>query len=171
MVVPLFKEQINNGGPVTITHKEITRYFMTIPEASQLVIQAGAMATGGDVFVLDMGDSVKISDLAIKMIHLMGLEVKSDSNPYGDIELHYSGLRPGEKLYEELLIGDNSSQTDHARINKANEILLSWKDMTVLLEELDLASEKFDAEAIQNVLKTAPTGYIPSSKICDLLLE
>lgn len=169
-VVPLFKEQINKGGPVTITHKDITRYFMTIPEASQLVIQAGAMASGGEVFVLDMGESVKISDLAIKMIHLMGLEVKSDSNPYGDIELKYSGLRPGEKLYEELLIGNNSSKTDHVRINKANEVSLNWEKMKTLLGDLDLATESFDVEKVQAYLCSAPTGYVPNSKLCDLLL-
>ncbi|KJZ15973.1 nucleoside-diphosphate sugar epimerase [Marinomonas sp. S3726] len=170
-VVPLFKEQISKGGPVTITHKDITRYFMTIPEASQLVIQAGAMAKGGEVFVLDMGESVKISDLAVKMIHLMGLEVKSDSNPFGDIELQYSGLRPGEKLYEELLIGDNSSKTDHLRINKANEISLEWDDMQALLDSLDLSAEKFDVENVQRLLKDAPTGYLPTSKLCDLMFE
>ena len=169
-VVPLFKEQINKGGPVTITHKDITRYFMTIPEASQLVIQAGAMASGGEVFVLDMGESVKISDLAIKMIHLMGFEVKSDSNPYGDIELKYSGLRPGEKLYEELLIGNNSSKTDHVRINKANEVSLNWEKMKTLLDDLDLATESFDVEKVQAYLCSAPTGYVPNSKLCDLLL-
>jgi len=169
-VVPLFKDQIRKGGPVTITHKDITRYFMTIPEASQLVIQAGAMAYGGEVFVLDMGESVKISDLAIKMIHLMGLEVKNDSNPYGDIELQYSGLRPGEKLYEELLIGDNSFKTDHDRINKANEISLSWSDMKILLDSLDSASENYEVESVQKLLRNAPTGYVPTSKLCDLLL-
>jgi len=170
-VVPLFKEQINKGGPVTITHKDITRYFMTIPEASQLVIQAGAMAEGGEVFVLDMGESVKISDLAIKMIHLMGLEVKDKWNPQGDIELHYSGLRPGEKLYEELLIGEDSYATDHERINKANEIYLPWEDMIVLLDNLDAASESFDVKSIQELLRNAPTGYIPTSKLSDLFLK
>lgn len=168
-VVPLFKEQIQKGGPVTITHKEITRYFMTIPEASQLVIQAGAMAEGGEVFVLDMGVPVKISDLATKMIHLMGLEVKSDENPYGDIELQYTGLRPGEKLYEELLIGENSYETAHKRINKANEISLDWVNMKILLDKLDGYSEIFDVDNIQNLLRSAPTGYVPTSKLCDLL--
>jgi len=170
-VVPLFKEQISKGGPVTITHKDITRYFMTIPEASQLVIQAGAMAEGGEVFVLDMGESVKISDLAIKMIHLMGLEVKDKLNPQGDIELHYSGLRPGEKLYEELLIGEDSYATDHERINKANEIYLPWGDIVVLLDNLDAASESFDVKSIQELLRNAPTGYIPTSKLNDLFLK
>ena len=168
-VVPLFKEQIQKGGPVTITHEEITRYFMTIPEASQLVIQAGAMAEGGEVFVLDMGKPVKISDLATKMIHLMGLEVKSDENPYGDIELQYTGLRPGEKLYEELLIGENSYETAHKRINKANEIALDWESMKILLDKLDEFSEAFDVDNIQNLLRSAPTGYVPTSKLCDLL--
>ena len=115
-VVPLFRTQIANGGPVTVTHPEITRFFMTIPEASQLVIQAGAMGKGGDVFVLDMGKSVKIVDLAKKMIRLSGYEVRSEKNPEGDIAIEFSGLRPGEKLYEELLIGDDVTGTEHERI-------------------------------------------------------
>ncbi|MER2493219.1 polysaccharide biosynthesis protein [Catenovulum sediminis] len=168
-VVPLFREQIKKGGPITVTHKDIIRYFMTIPEASQLVIQAGAMAKGGDVFVLDMGDPVKISDLAIKMVHLMGLEVKDENNPHGDIEIKYTGLRPGEKLYEELLIGDNVEKTSHPRIMTANEVSLSWTDMFKLVDELDEACHNFEIEKIQKLIKEAPTGYVPSSELCDLV--
>ncbi len=125
-VVPLFRKQIKNGGPITLTHEDITRYFMTIPEAAQLVIQAGAMGEGGDVFVLDMGEPVKIYDLAKKMVHLTGLEIKNKQNPQGDIEIKITGLRPGEKLYEELLIGDDEKATRHPRIKAANEVFLSW---------------------------------------------
>jgi len=128
-VVPLFREQIKKGGPVTVTHPEIIRYFMTIPEAAQLVIQASALAKGGDVFVLDMGQTVKISELAKKMIALMGLELKTDENPTGDIEIQYTGLRPGEKLYEELLIGDNVIGTEHSRIMRAEEVSLPWEEV------------------------------------------
>src|SRR5690606_1980052 len=118
-VVPLFREQIKRGGPVTVTHRDVIRYFMTIPEASQLVLQAGSMAKGGDVFVLDMGKPVKIEDLARRMIHLMGLTVKDERNPDGDIEIVYTGLRPAEKLYEELLIGTNVTGTEHPMIMRA----------------------------------------------------
>ena len=168
-VVPLFREQIRKGGPVTITHKDITRYFMTIPEASQLVIQAGAMAKGGDVFVLDMGQSVKIADLAIKMVHLMGLEIKNDDNPGGDIELQYSGLRPGEKLYEELLIGDNIIATAHQRIMSAQESSLDIEEMNQVLQALKLACDNHDIKKIQKIIIDAPTGYSPNSELCDLL--
>ncbi|KMT64752.1 nucleoside-diphosphate sugar epimerase/dehydratase [Catenovulum maritimum] len=168
-VVPLFREQIKKGGPITVTHKDIIRYFMTIPEASQLVIQAGAMAKGGDVFVLDMGDPVKISDLAVKMVHLMGLEVKDAANPNGDIEIKYTGLRPGEKLYEELLIGDSVEKTTHPRIMTANEVSLSWTDMFHLIDNLDEACHNFEIEKIQKLIKEAPTGYVPSSDLCDLV--
>ena len=168
-VVPLFREQIHKGGPITVTHKEITRFFMTIPEASQLVIQAGAMAKGGDVFVLDMGDPVKISDFAVKMIHLMGLEVKSVTNPHGDIEIKYTGLRPGEKLYEELLLGDNVHATEHPRIMTANESSLSWAEMSDLLSQFDKACHDFEIEKIQKLLQEAPTAYAPSSQLCDLV--
>ena len=123
-VIPLFKKQIKAGGPLTVTHPDITRFFMTIPEAAQLVIQAGAMGKGGDVFVLDMGESVKITDLAENLIKLSGLSVKNDENPHGDIDIQFSGLRPGEKLYEELLIGDNVERTAHERIMTAQEVFL-----------------------------------------------
>jgi FlaA1/EpsC-like NDP-sugar epimerase len=135
-VVPLFRKQIKAGGPVTITHADITRYFMTIPEAAQLVIQAGAMASGGEVFVLDMGDPVKIIDLARRMIELTGLTVREEGSSEGDIEIDVVGLRPGEKLYEELLIGDNPEPTSHARILKANEQFMRWPELEVQLESL-----------------------------------
>ncbi|EPZ6746357.1 polysaccharide biosynthesis protein, partial [Shigella sonnei] len=134
-VVPLFEKQIAQGGPVTLTHRDIIRYFMTIPEASQLVIQAGAMGHGGDVFVLDMGDPVKIYDLAKRMIRLSGLSVRDDKNPDGDIAIEVTGLRPGEKLYEELLIGDSVQGTSHPRIMTANEVMLPWQDLSLLLKE------------------------------------
>ncbi|HBD6986194.1 TPA: polysaccharide biosynthesis protein, partial [Shigella sonnei] len=138
-VVPLFEKQIAQGGPVTLTHRDIIRYFMTIPEASQLVIQAGAMGHGGDVFVLDMGDPVKIYDLAKRMIRLSGLSVRDDKNPDGDIAIEVTGLRPGEKLYEELLIGDSVQGTSHPRIMTANEVMLPWQELSLLLKELDQA--------------------------------
>lgn len=166
-VVPLFRNQIKEGGPVTVTHRDITRYFMTIPEAAQLVLQAGSMGEGGDVFLLDMGAQVRISDLAEKLIHLMGLEVRSESNPDGDIEIQYTGLRPGEKLYEELLIGDSPSATSHPRIMKAREISLSWADVEVILGKIDQYSYLFDCQSVRDVLIKAPLGYTPSSEIND----
>ncbi|PWF91134.1 nucleoside-diphosphate sugar epimerase [Shewanella algae] len=168
-VVPLFRKQIANGGPVTVTHAEITRFFMTIPEASQLVIQAGAMGKGGDVFVLDMGKSVKIVDLARKMIRLSGFEVKDEHNPGCDIEILFSGLRPGEKLYEELLIGENVEGTGHERIMTANEVFLTWDELKPILDRLDKACHDFDHEAIRDLLLKAPTGFNPSDGICDLV--
>lgn len=168
-VVPLFKKQIKQGGPVTVTHPDIIRYFMTIPEAAQLVIQAGAMGKGGDVFVLDMGEPVKIADLAKKIISLMGLEVKSEENQSGDIEIQYMGLRPGEKLYEELLIGDNVAGTQHPRIMTADEIYLEWAEMEKVLFHLDKACHDFEHQTIRNILLNAPTGFNPSDGICDLV--
>jgi len=168
-VVPLFRKQISSGGPVTVTHADITRYFMTIPEASQLVIQAGAMGKGGDVFVLDMGKSVKIVDLATKMIHLSGFSVKDENNPDGDVSIEFTGLRPGEKLYEELLIGDNVTGTDHERIMTAHEVDLPWIALQVLLDDLDHACHHFDHEKIRMLLLNAPAGFAPSDDICDLL--
>lgn len=168
-VVPLFRKQIANGGPVTVTHPEITRFFMTIPEASQLVIQAGAMGKGGDVFVLDMGKSVKIVDLASKMIRLSGFEVKDETHPDGDIAIEFSGLRPGEKLYEELLIGDDVTGTEHERIMTANEVCLSWKELETILERLDKACHNFQHEVIRDILLTTPTGFNPTDGICDLV--
>ena len=168
-VVPLFREQIKTGGPITVTHPEIIRYFMTIPEASQLVIQAGAMGKGGDVFVLDMGDPVNISDLASKMIRLSGLTIISDDNPDGDIAIKYTGLRPGEKLFEELLIGDDVTQTDHKRIMSAHEIWLPWDELEKILIKLDEACHQFAHEEIRRLLLQAPTGFVPKDGICDLV--
>ncbi|BAJ01467.1 polysaccharide biosynthesis protein [Shewanella violacea DSS12] len=168
-VVPLFRKQIAAGGPVTVTHPEITRFFMTIPEASQLVIQAGAMGKGGDVFVLDMGESVKIVDLASKMIRLSGFEVRDSINPAGDIEIVFTGLRPGEKLYEELLIGDDVTGTDHERIMTANEAYLSWEELELILSKLDMACHEFNHELIRDILLKSPTGFNPTDGICDLV--
>ncbi|WP_085299957.1 polysaccharide biosynthesis protein [Cognaticolwellia mytili] len=161
-VVPLFKKQIKRGGPITITHPDIIRYFMTIPEAAQLVIQAGAMGTGGDVFVLDMGNPVKIVDLAYKMTHLMGLTIKDDKNPTGDIAINYSGLRPGEKLYEELLISDNAKKTKHQRILTANEHSLPWPDIDKIISTLKVAIGDEDEAKIRQLLLDAPLSYQPS---------
>lgn len=152
-VVPLFRRQIQQGGPITVTHVDITRYFMTIPEAAQLVIQAGAMGQGGDVFVLDMGTPVKIADLARRMVHLSGLEIKDTHHPQGDIEIRYTGLRPGEKLYEELLIGDNVLKTDHERILRAQESLLPDPELRPLLDRLRLACEEMDASVAFGLLQ------------------
>jgi FlaA1/EpsC-like NDP-sugar epimerase len=168
-VVPLFRRQIQQGGPITLTHPDITRYFMTIPEAAQLVIQAGAMGKGGDVFVLDMGDSVKIKDLATKMVKLSGLEIKTEDNPHGDIEIKCTGLRPGEKLYEELLIGNNVAQTAHERIMTANEVMLPLKELNVFIDALDTACHNFEHEKIRQLLCDAPTGFNPTDGICDLV--
>ena len=168
-VIPVFKKQIASGGPVTVTHPDITRFFMTIPEAAQLVIQAGAMGKGGDVFVLDMGESVKITDLACNLIQLSGLEVKSDANPHGDIDIQFTGLRPGEKLYEELLIGDNVKQTAHERIMTAHEIHLPLEEYDLLLNDLDFACHSMDHESIRTLLLNAPTGFNPTDGIGDLV--
>lgn len=157
-VIPLFREQIKRGGPVTVTHPSITRYFMTIPEAAQLVIQAGSMGQGGDVFVLDMGPPVKILELAEKMIHLSGLSVRSERSPHGDIAIEFSGLRPGEKLYEELLIGDNVNPTDHPMIMRANEEHLSWEAFKVVLEQLLAAVEKDDYSRVRQLLRETVSG-------------
>nr|AGI19337.1 wbgZ [Salmonella enterica subsp. enterica serovar Typhi] len=170
-VVPLFEKQIAQGGPVTLTHRDIIRYFMTIPEASQLVIQAGAMGHGGDVFVLDMGDPVKIYDLAKRMIRLSGLSVRDDKNPDGDIAIEVTGLRPGEKLYEELLIGDSVQGTSHPRIMTANEVMLPWQDLSLLLKELDQACHDFDHERIRSLLLQAPAAFNPTDDICDLVWQ
>ncbi|XKH01331.1 polysaccharide biosynthesis protein [Marinobacter nauticus] len=168
-VVPLFRDQIRDGGPVTVTHPDIIRYFMTIPEASQLVLQAGSMGQGGEVFVLDMGEPVKIVDLARKMIHLMGLDEKDEHNPDGDIEIVFSGLRPGEKLYEELLIGDDPQGTAHPRIMMAREVSLPWRELEALLAEFTQASHNFDCDAVVTLLKKAKTAYTPSSDMADLV--
>jgi FlaA1/EpsC-like NDP-sugar epimerase len=166
-VVPKFRQQIRDGGPITLTHPEITRYFMTIPEASQLVIQAGAMAKGGDVFVLDMGQSVKIMDLARRMIELSGLTVKDEQNPDGDIEIEITGLRPGEKLYEELLIGDNPKPTSHSRIMKAHEEFIPWAELEGQLRSLEMALNVNDVCVIRLMMEKLVAGYTPSDEIVD----
>ncbi|MGX9418681.1 polysaccharide biosynthesis protein [Vibrio sp. WJH972] len=159
-VVPLFKTQIRQGGPVTVTHPDIIRYFMLIPEASQLVIQAGAMRKSGQVFVLDMGEPVKILDLAKRTINLMGMkEYFHGLSDSGDIEIQFSGLRPGEKLYEELLIGDNVEGTSHQKIMTATEEKLTWQEMEILLGKLDICCHEFDVECIKQILLETPTGY------------
>lgn len=168
-VVPLFKTQIAKGGPITLTHKDITRYFMTIPEAAQLVIQAGAMGMGGDVFVLDMGKPVKIYDLASKLIHLSGLHLIHPGNPNGDIAIKETGLRPGEKLYEELLIGDDVEKTGNERIMTASEVFLPWSELKLLLDDLMLSCNNFDLDSIRDILLNAPTQFNPSDGICDLV--
>jgi len=165
-VVPLFRKQIAAGGPVTLTHPEITRYFMTIPEAAQLVIQAGSMGQGGDVFVLDMGEPVKIADLAKKMIQLSGNEVRSPMSE-GGIEIRYVGLRPGEKLYEELLIGDNVSGTDHPLIMRAQEAEIAWPFLEIMLKNLDEACTRGDQAAIRAQLRKIVPEFTPSSEIDD----
>jgi len=170
-VIPLFKQQIKDGGPVTVTDANIIRYFMTIPEAVELVIQAGAMGTGGDVFVLDMGEPVRIVDLAKKMIHLSGLEVKDESNPNGDIEIKYTGLRPGEKLYEELLIGDNVSGTDNPLIMRAEEDMLSWDDLEPTLSSLKNAIADCDQKKLRELLVQIVPGFKPQSEIADILYK
>src|SRR3990167_6364721 len=166
-VIPRFHDQIRRGGPVTVTHPNITRYFMTIPEAAQLVIQAGAMGQGGDVFVLDMGQPVKIVDLAEKMIHLSGLSVRSEKNPHGDIAIEFTGLRHGEKLYEELLIGDNVSPTDHPMIMRANEECLSWEVFKKVLTDLLNAVERDDYDRVRQLLRETVSGYAPEGEIVD----
>jgi len=168
-VVPLFREQIRRGGPVTVTHPEIIRYFMTIPEAAQLVIQAGSMSMGGDVFVLEMGRPVRIEDLARRMIHLMGLTVRDEDDPDGDIEIRYTGLRPAEKLYEELLIGNNVMGTEHPMIMRAHEASLPWSQVETSLARLKDAIEAFDCEQARNLLLANVEGYRPTNGIEDLV--
>ncbi|WP_037074418.1 polysaccharide biosynthesis protein [Rhizobium leguminosarum] len=167
-VVPLFRQQIKEGGPVTLTHREITRYFMTISEASQLVIQAGAMGEGGDVFLLDMGEPVRIADLARKMVELSGLSVRDENSPEGDIELSVTGLRPGEKLYEELLIGDNPETTEHPRIMKAREDFLSWPELLKRLNSLNAALDRNDMAAARAILAELVSGYSSTGEVSDL---
>jgi FlaA1/EpsC-like NDP-sugar epimerase len=160
-VVPLFRRQISMGGPVTVTHPEVTRYFMTVQEAAQLVIQAGSMATGGDVFVLDMHDPIRIVDLAKKMVHLMGYDVRDENSYRGDIAIEYTGLRPGEKLYEELLIGESVTGTDHPKIMRAEEETLSWQELKPLIDRLAQACESANSGEIRQVLLSAVAGFKP----------
>lgn len=164
-VVPLFREQIQNGGPVTVTHPDIIRYFMTIPEAAQLVIQAGSMGKNGEVFVLDMGEPVKILDLAKQMIHLTGLSVKDEKNPDGDVEIEFTGLRPGEKLYEELLIGENAAGTQHPRIMQAEEASLPLEEIMQILNNLEKAIQQYAIEDIVKILSTYVSGYLGNNEI------
>jgi len=166
-VVPLFREQIREGGPVTVTHPDVIRYFMTIPEAAQLVIQAGSMGSGGDVFVLDMGSPVRIADLAKRMVQLAGFSVRDEKNPDGDIEIRFTGLRPAEKLFEELLIGKNVTGTEHPRILRAMEYSLTWDQMRHLLDELGLCSARFDCERAREILVRAVPEYRPTEKVQD----
>lgn len=168
-VVPLFNEQIRAGGPVTVTHPEVIRYFMTIPEAAQLVIQAGSMAKGGDVFVLDMGKPVRIGDLAKRMIHLMGLTVRDEDHPEGDIEIAYTGLRPAEKLFEELLIGNNVTGTEHPMILRAIEHSMPWERVQALLEEILTAMSRFDCQRALHLLREVVVEYKPAPASHDLV--
>ena len=168
-VIPLFREQIASGGPITVTDPRIIRYFMTIPEAAELVIQAGAMGQGGDVFVLDMGEPIRIVDLAKRMIHLSGFIEKEDAQPEGDIEIIYTGLRSGEKLYEELLIGDNVSDTQHQKIMRAEEHIIPWSELNSVLQQLHEANESGDYQQVREILMTYVDGFKPQCEIEDWL--
>ncbi len=170
-VMPLFKEQIRQGKAVTVTDPNIIRYFMTIEEAAQLVIQAGAMGKGGDVFVLDMGEPVRILDLAKNMIHFSGFKVKDQDNPQGDIEIRFTGLRPGEKLYEELLIGDNVSKTEHQRIMRAEEEILPWAVIKDALNALQIALDKEDERELRAILQHKIKGFEPQCEVVDVLVH
>jgi len=158
-VVPLFRNQIKEGGPVTVTHRNITRYFMSIPESVELVLQAGAMAKGGDVFVLDMGEPIKIIDLAYKMIHLSGLTPIDIENPDGDIRVEFTGLRPGEKLYEELLIGNDVVQSEHPRIMQAKESKLTFDEVSICVNTIKSARETQDEKVVKELLLKYVDGY------------
>ncbi len=166
-VVPKFRQQIRDGGPITVTHPKVTRFFMTIPEAAQLVIQAGAMAKGGEVFVLDMGEPIKIMDLAFRMIELSGLSVRDEKNPDGDIGIQIIGLRPAEKLYEELLIGNNPARTNHPRIMRAQEDFIALTELKDHLSALEAAISIDDTKVIRQLLETLVTGYSPSDELVD----
>lgn len=170
-VVPLFREQIARGGPITVTDPRVMRYFMTIPEAAQLVIQAAAMGQGGDVFVLDMGEPIRILDLAKRMIHLSGLEIKDEDHPQGEIEISFTGLRAGEKLYEELLIGDHFTKTGHPGIMRAEEQVMSWVDLHKILVMLEQAIAEDNFELVGNILAQTVSGFVPQSEIGDLLWQ
>jgi len=169
-VVPLFRQQIASGGPVTVTDKRIIRYFMTIPEAAELVIQAGAMGQGGDVFVLDMGEPVSIVDLAKRMIHLSGFIEKGEDPAEGDIEITYTGLRPGEKLYEELLIGDNVSDTQHPKIMRAEENVIPWAELSVVLQDLEQCNDADNYQQVRDILMTHVAGFKPQCGVEDWLV-
>ena len=167
--IPLFQKQIKEGGPLTVTHPEVIRYFMSIPEAAELVIQAGAMGKGGDVFVLDMGKPVRILDLAERLIRLSGMEVKTEENPNGDLEIIFTGLRPGEKLFEELLIGDNVELTEHEQIFKANEDFIHWKKLKEYLDTLRKIESSSDHKELRNIFRQTVSGYEPEKEIVDAI--
>ena len=167
--IPLFQKQIKDGGPITVTHPEVVRYFMSIPEAAELVIQAGAMGQGGDVFVLDMGEPVRIVELAKRLLNLSGMELIDKDNVEGDIEIKFTGLRPGEKLFEELLIGENVSITDHKRIMKAKEEFLPFGELEEYLKDLEIAKKQNDINALKNILQKAVSGFTPEKKIVDVI--
>jgi len=167
--IPLFQQQIKDGGPITVTHPEVLRYFMSIPEAAELVIQAGAMGTGGDLFVLDMGEPVKVLDIAKRLIGLSGLELKDADNPEGEIEIIFTGLRPGEKLYEELLIGDNVNKTEHKKILRAKEDYLQSEELNHYLEQIKDVEKDNDVEGLRNILERAIPGFVPDKDSIDIL--
>jgi FlaA1/EpsC-like NDP-sugar epimerase len=164
-VVPLFTQQIRNGGPITVTHPDIIRYFMTIPEASQLVIQAGTLGKNGEVFVLDMGEPVRIADLANKMAHLMGFRIARSEKEVGNIQIKYTGLRPGEKLYEELLIDEGETRTEHPRIMAANEAHMDFSEVVMLLDQLNYALVNRQEDKAIALLASAPLSYHPDQDI------
>ena len=166
-VIPKFRDQIKKGGPLTLTHQEITRYFMTITEAAQLVIQAGALAKGGDVFILDMGQPIKIYDLALRMVELSGLSIKDKLNNKGDIEIQITGLRPGEKLYEELLLSENPKKTKHPKIFRSEEPFIEYAKLEKEINSLKEIILENDLENIRKKLKKVVTDYYPNSKIVD----
>jgi FlaA1/EpsC-like NDP-sugar epimerase len=170
-VIPKFKQQIKEGGPITLTHPDVTRYFMTITEASQLVIQAGTMAEKCEVFVLDMGGSVKIKDLIVKMIKLSGLSIKNDKNLDGDIEIKITGLRPGEKLYEELLIGDNPQKTNHEKIQKAQDPFVPFNKLKIDLDHLSNLIDENKGGEVKHMLSNLAPSYQSNSEIVDLFYE
>ena len=167
--IPLFQQQIKDGGPVTVTHPEVIRYFMSIPEAAELVIQAGAMGKGGDVFVLDMGEPVKILDLAKRLVKLSGMELKDDNNKNGEIEIIFTGLRPGEKLFEELLIGNNVSKTEHSQILRAEEKFIIWEDLEVILEEIRKVESDHDILELRSIFEKTVAGFSPDKRIADVI--
>ena len=169
--IPLFQKQIKDGGPVTVTHPEVVRYFMSIPEAAELVIQAGALGEGGDVFVLDMGEPVKIYELAKRLINLSGMEVKDKDNPDGDIEIIFTGLRPGEKLYEELLIGDNVNATIHKQIFRAEEESITSVEVDKYIDLLKESERNGDLVALRDILKEVVTGFVPDEEIVDVVYK
>jgi FlaA1/EpsC-like NDP-sugar epimerase len=167
-VVPLFLEQIDDGGPVTVTHPEVTRYFMTIPEAAQLVLQAASMAKGGDVFLLDMGEPVKIMELAKRMIRLKGFSLRDAANPNGDIEIQISGLKPGEKLHEELLVGEDVTGTEHRKIMRAQESFVPWTELRGALNTLEQACDSYDYQAVKQFIEGLVEGSDLESQLGDL---